>query len=219
MVGLEGGAVVEVTGRTLQGRLQERKGREPLGRAAILSQDPHGKPTRSKKSPAPRFHLYNLGVAHGIPAVVALLAIACRGGIAADRARPLLDGTVRWLLAHQLPAGKGSCFGSFFVAGEDSAALEPIRDVQLSIATALMGALAQPAKVASTDRIAVTIYVIAGKGRVRRLPLAVTNVRISDQYESAHPVRDPLRSVCDHLVVNRMEDVAGRRAVPSHGPR
>ena len=63
--------------------------------------------------------LYNLGVAHGIPAVVALLAIACRSGVAADRARPLLDGTVRWLLAHQLPAGKGSCFGTCFVAGED----------------------------------------------------------------------------------------------------
>lgn len=66
--------------------------------------------------------LYNLGVAHGIPAVVALLAIACRRGVAAGRARPLLDGTVRWLLAHELPAGKGSCFGTCFVAGEDSGA-------------------------------------------------------------------------------------------------
>src|SRR3982751_1398270 len=35
--------------------------------------------------------LYNLGVAHGIPAVIALLAIACRNDVAADRARPLLD--------------------------------------------------------------------------------------------------------------------------------
>lgn len=66
--------------------------------------------------------LYNLGVAHGIPAVVALLAIACRSGVAADRARPLLDGAVRWLLARQLPAGRGSCFASSFSAGEDSAA-------------------------------------------------------------------------------------------------
>jgi hypothetical protein len=37
---------------------RERKCREPLGRAAILSQDPHGKLTRSKKSPAPRFHAF-----------------------------------------------------------------------------------------------------------------------------------------------------------------
>lgn len=41
---------------------QERKGRDPLGRAAILSQDPHGKPTRSKKSPAPRFHAFRKSV-------------------------------------------------------------------------------------------------------------------------------------------------------------
>ncbi len=72
--------------------------------------------------------LYNLGVAHGIPAVVALLAIACRStsespSAAVDRARPLLDGAVRWLFARQLPAGSGSCFGSSYVAGiagEDS---------------------------------------------------------------------------------------------------
>jgi len=66
--------------------------------------------------------LYNLGVAHGIPAVIALLAIACRNGVAADRARPLLDGAVRWLLARQLPAGKGSCFGTAFVADEEPTA-------------------------------------------------------------------------------------------------
>jgi hypothetical protein len=64
--------------------------------------------------------LYNLGVAHGIPAVVALLALACQAGVAVDRARPLLDGTVRWLLAHELPAGSTSCFGTSFVQGEAS---------------------------------------------------------------------------------------------------
>ena len=63
--------------------------------------------------------LYNLGAAHGIPAVIALLAIACRNDVAADRARPLLDGAVRWLLDRRLPAGKGSCFGTAFVAGEE----------------------------------------------------------------------------------------------------
>jgi REP element-mobilizing transposase RayT len=41
---------------------RQRKGIEPLGRAAILSQDPHGKPTRSKKSPAPRFHAFRKSV-------------------------------------------------------------------------------------------------------------------------------------------------------------
>ena len=66
--------------------------------------------------------LYNLGVSHGIPAVIPLLAIACRSGVAADRARPLLDGAVRWLLAQQLPAGTGSCFGSAVAEGDAPAA-------------------------------------------------------------------------------------------------
>jgi hypothetical protein len=41
---------------------RQRKGTEPLGRAAILLQDPHGKPARSKKSPAPRFHAFRKSV-------------------------------------------------------------------------------------------------------------------------------------------------------------
>ena len=41
---------------------RQTKGTEPLGRAAILSQDPHGKPARSKKSPAPRFHAFRKSV-------------------------------------------------------------------------------------------------------------------------------------------------------------
>jgi lantibiotic biosynthesis protein len=62
--------------------------------------------------------LYNLGAAHGMPAVIALLAVACSAGVAAERARPLLDGAVRWLLANRRPPGSGSCFSSF--AGEDA---------------------------------------------------------------------------------------------------
>jgi hypothetical protein len=68
--------------------------------------------------------LYNLGVAHGMPAVVALLALAAAKANAADkpadRVRPLLDGAVAWLLAHQLPPGSGSCFGSSFYPGAET---------------------------------------------------------------------------------------------------
>lgn len=59
---------------------------------------------------------YNLGVAHGIPAIIALLAGAAAGGVAG--ARPLLDDTVRWLLAHRLEPGADSCFGSWFYPGQ-----------------------------------------------------------------------------------------------------
>jgi hypothetical protein len=48
---------------------------------------------------------YNLGLAHGVPGVVALLGLACAAGVAVARARPLLDGTVRWLLPRQTPGG------------------------------------------------------------------------------------------------------------------
>jgi lantibiotic modifying enzyme len=48
---------------------------------------------------------YNLGLAHGVPAVIALLGQACAAGVAEDTARPLLDGAVRWLPAQQVPGG------------------------------------------------------------------------------------------------------------------
>jgi hypothetical protein len=51
----------------------------------------------------PRY--YDLGLAHGIPGVIALLGRACAAGVATDKARPLLEGAVRWLLAQQETAG------------------------------------------------------------------------------------------------------------------
>ena len=44
---------------------------------------------------------YNLGVAHGVPGAVALLAAACAAGVTPARARRLLDGSVRWLLGQE----------------------------------------------------------------------------------------------------------------------
>jgi hypothetical protein len=41
---------------------------------------------------------YNLGLAHGVPGVIGLLGQVCAAGVAHDKARPLLDGAVRWLL-------------------------------------------------------------------------------------------------------------------------
>jgi lantibiotic modifying enzyme len=47
----------------------------------------------------------NLGVAHGVPGVIPILAAACRAGVAAERARTLLDGAVAWLLTQRLDGG------------------------------------------------------------------------------------------------------------------
>ncbi|MBK8725433.1 MAG: lanthionine synthetase C family protein [Holophagaceae bacterium] len=46
---------------------------------------------------------YDLGVAHGIPGVMAFLGLACEAGVAPERARRLLEGAVSWLFNHQLP--------------------------------------------------------------------------------------------------------------------
>ena len=51
---------------------------------------------------------HNLGVAHGVPAVIGFLADACRLDIRAERARPLLDGAVRWVLSRQFPERRGA---------------------------------------------------------------------------------------------------------------
>jgi hypothetical protein len=48
---------------------------------------------------------YGLGLAEGVPGVVALLARACAAGVAVDRARPLLGEAARWVLAQEAPDG------------------------------------------------------------------------------------------------------------------
>jgi len=59
----------------------------------------------------PRF---NLGVAHGVPGVVGLLAHALARGVAPDRTRALLQRAVGFLLHHKSPAPAASAF-PFFV--------------------------------------------------------------------------------------------------------
>jgi lantibiotic modifying enzyme len=62
---------------------------------------------------------YNLGVAHGLPAVVAVLAGAVAAGI--EKARPLLEGATRFLLARrQDPLSKtGACFSTAYAPWEE----------------------------------------------------------------------------------------------------
>ncbi len=62
---------------------------------------------------------YNLGVAHGLPGVVPVLAGACAAGVAVERARPLLESSVSFLLARRLPPGSQSCFAGSYAPWEE----------------------------------------------------------------------------------------------------
>lgn len=59
---------------------------------------------------------FDCGVAHGAPGMIALLARICALDAPPTRARPLLDGAVRWVLAQRLPGKAG--FPSKLVGAE-----------------------------------------------------------------------------------------------------
>jgi lantibiotic modifying enzyme len=59
--------------------------------------------------------LFNLGLAHGVPGVVALLGAVTEVGVAEERARPLLGEAVDWLLDHRLPGDSASAF-AYYIA-------------------------------------------------------------------------------------------------------
>jgi hypothetical protein len=53
---------------------------------------------------------YNLGLAHGVPGVIALLGAAADAGVEAPRARALLERVVTWFLAQREPGDDRSQF-------------------------------------------------------------------------------------------------------------
>jgi hypothetical protein len=82
---------------------------EPQGQGITWWTDPAGLPAETGAE-FPRGY-YNLGLAHGVPGVIGLMGRVCAAGVARDRARPLLDGAVRWLLEHEGPHGFGYWIG------------------------------------------------------------------------------------------------------------
>jgi lantibiotic biosynthesis protein len=60
---------------------------------------------------------YNLGVAHGIPGVIVVLAGACAAGVGGIKARRLLDDAVRWLLLQAKAIDERKTFPSWIAVG------------------------------------------------------------------------------------------------------
>jgi lantibiotic biosynthesis protein len=59
----------------------------------------------------------DLGVAHGVAGVIALLGGLCGAGVEQATVRPLLEGAVRWLWAHSVPAEAGPTFPVWVAPG------------------------------------------------------------------------------------------------------
>jgi class I lanthipeptide synthase len=59
----------------------------------------------------------DLGVAHGVAGPIALLGGICAAGVEQATARPLLEGAVRWLLAHSMPTEAGPTFPIWVAPG------------------------------------------------------------------------------------------------------
>jgi hypothetical protein len=88
-----------------------------------LLRDPGGASADARPT-MPRLGPYNLGVAHGIPGILALFAEAYAAGIATERIRGMLSRAVPWLLAQRLEKGAGSSFAASSGLAE---AYEPAR--------------------------------------------------------------------------------------------
>ncbi len=92
--------------RRVVDRLEERAVRRPDG---ITFPTP---PTHLARGRRPEI-IYDLGVAHGVGGVVAFLGGVCASGVASAKARPLLEGVVRWLLKQKMRDGRRGCFPYF----------------------------------------------------------------------------------------------------------
>jgi lantibiotic modifying enzyme len=63
---------------------------------------------------------YNLGLAHGVPGVIAMLGAACAAGVKRRKARRLLEGAVTWLLRQKRKDETGSLFPAWVAPGGKS---------------------------------------------------------------------------------------------------
>jgi lantibiotic biosynthesis protein len=60
----------------------------------------------------------DLGVAHGVPGPIGLLGLMVEAGVGGERARTLLDGSVRWAWAHALSEPAGPSFPAWMSPDE-----------------------------------------------------------------------------------------------------
>ncbi len=134
---------------------------------------------------------FDLGLAHGVPGVIGLLAVACANGVETGRARPLLQAAIDWLLAQRLPPSSPAAFPHSAGPGSDRA---PSRLAwcygDLGIASALLLA-ARSAGEAGWEAEGTAIALAAaardpGTGRVRDAPLCHGAAGVAHLFNRLH---------------------------------
>lgn len=91
------------------GHLESSAERTPAG--TTWHTPPEWLPSHQREV-CPRGH-YNLGLAHGVPGVVAFLSATSAAGVARGRCARLAGGAVDWILAQELPEGSPARFPSW----------------------------------------------------------------------------------------------------------
>src|SRR5262249_11089470 len=94
-------------------------GAEPANPGYTWTTPPSVMPAYQRRL-APRGYR-NLGLAHGIPGILALMARASRVGLLSDKDARVLEGGVEWLLQSQRERTNGLKYPSWIVAEEQDA--------------------------------------------------------------------------------------------------
>jgi lantibiotic biosynthesis protein len=89
--------------------------------ADVAERRPGGVAWRSPKLGRHRTRTWDLGVAHGTPGALVVLAAACADGVASARVKARLSSAVEWMLSQELPSSSPSCFSA------EAATREPAR--------------------------------------------------------------------------------------------
>jgi hypothetical protein len=109
---------------------------------------------------------YNLGVAHGVPGVIAVLAAAA--GVGAERARPLTEDAIRWLLAQRLPLDAPAAFAAWAAPGQEPI---PARAAWCYGDPGVAASLLAASRALGADRLHQEAVALARRAAARRDPV------------------------------------------------
>ncbi|HEX6202964.1 MAG TPA: lanthionine synthetase LanC family protein [Thermoanaerobaculia bacterium] len=122
-------------------------------------------PARQRELAPAGYH--NLGLAHGVPGVIAVLARAVESGVGGEAAHADLSAAVAWLLAREQPPSAGSCYANWLPAGDAAAPPETTRIAWCYGDLGVAAALSLAAQAAGRDDWAAAALRVARRAAAR----------------------------------------------------